>query len=253
MVVNSIANQATSPGGLLLVLAHPDDETFAGGATLALHARHGHSTALLCFTDGQAGRLGPSGKPPLADREHAGALRRAELTAAASLFGIHTLITPGWMDGQLAQRDEQDAVSLIASVIRRLRPAVLLSFGAEGAPNRHPDHILTALWTQRAFDAAADPAWPVEADLPPHAVHHAYWITWPGAADHLRGTSGAPITHSIELGAEIDALKRRALLCHASQADHLPVFLEMCDIMQGREYFHLTRTRATPPPGDRLL
>jgi LmbE family N-acetylglucosaminyl deacetylase len=84
--------------GLLLVLAHPDDECFFGGGAMAWYARRGISTALLSFTDGQAGRMGTGGRVGMAAPETLGPIRREELERAALGPGFSKLITPGWMD-----------------------------------------------------------------------------------------------------------------------------------------------------------
>ena len=71
---------------LLAVLAHPDDETFLAGGTLALLARRGWSVSLLTLTRGEGGRRGPFEGSDLS-REAFGNLRRAELKAACALLG----------------------------------------------------------------------------------------------------------------------------------------------------------------------
>src|SRR5690606_6141471 len=118
--------------GILLALAHPDDESFVGGGTLAHYAAQGVSTALLCATDGQAGRAGLTGREPLTSRDQLGQIRRAELTQAAHALGIGELITPGWMDGQLDRVPDQQGVELLMDAFRQVRPEIVISFGPEG-------------------------------------------------------------------------------------------------------------------------
>ena len=65
---------------LVAVFAHPDDETFAIGGTLARYAGEGVRCSLYCATDGDAGR---SSGIPVSSRAELGALRRRELHAAA--------------------------------------------------------------------------------------------------------------------------------------------------------------------------
>lgn len=234
--------------GILLVLAHPDDESFVGGGALAYYARRGVPTALLTLTDGQAGRMGVTGEPPLATRETLGAVRREELRRAAAILGIGELITPGWLDGGLTDRSEQEGIDLIARQIRRLRPAVLITFGLEGAPNQHADHIATARWSQAAFSQAADLAWSTE--LPPHAVSKYYWITWPPTVNVLRGVSGSPVTTVIDLGPELTRLKHAAFLEHATQHDHLDLVVQLEALLDNKEYYHLSQSRVGPPTGE---
>lgn len=233
--------------GLMLILAHPDDESFAGGATLGLCARRGWPTALLCYTDGQAGRNGLSGQPPLVGREGLGALRREELRRACARLGLGELITPGWPDKGLAMIDEEEAVALTVRHVRRLRPDVIISFGPEGAPNKHADHIASARWAQLAYERAADPAYRPEAG-PPHAAAKYYWITWPPEVDELRGNAGAATTAIIELGEELERAKRAAFAEHRTQHDHLDLYNRLLALLAGREFFHLAQSRLAPPP-----
>lgn len=254
---------------LLLVLAHPDDETFMGGGTLAHYARRGCRGGLLCYTDGQAGRMGLQGQDPLAAREDLGTLRREELRRASAELSIHELITPGWQDGGLADVDELAGVALAVQALRALRPRVVISFGKEGAPNRHPDHIASARWAEAAVTAAADPQWSARATaelqrvllresvggappeplaqgwlaaqqagtLAPHQAEAYYWITWPPEADLLRGTAGAPTTHRVRLDPEAAVAKLRAFDAHRTQHDHRETFLALQRHFAGHEHF----------------
>src|ERR671914_2636657 len=74
------------------VFAHPDDETFSIGGTIATYAARGVRWNLFCATDGDAGRT--SGVP-VASRAELGALRRNELIAAARLLGVRGQIVAG--------------------------------------------------------------------------------------------------------------------------------------------------------------
>ena len=75
---------------LTAVFAHPDDETFATGGTIARYASEGVRCSLYCATDGDAGR---SSGIPVSSPAELGALRRAELRAACDVLGIRTLVS----------------------------------------------------------------------------------------------------------------------------------------------------------------
>jgi len=227
--------------GILMVLAHPDDESFLGGGTLASYARRGIPTAPLTLNDGQAGRLGVQGQPPLATRETLGAVRREELRRAAAVLGIAELMTPGWWDGELDQVPDAEGTALVTRHVRRLRPEILITFGPEGAGSGHADHKAACRWATSAFDLAADPTY--EDGERPHAAAKCYWITWPRSLDALRGISGAPITTVIEIGEDLNRLKRKAFAEHRTQQDHLQLFNQVLDLFGGKEYFHLARSR----------
>lgn len=227
--------------GLLLVLAHPDDEAFLGGGALTFYARRGVHTAYLCLTLGQSGRMGISGQEPLASRETLGEVRREELRRAASRLEIAELIAPGWRDGALDGVADEKGIGLVTSHIRRIQPEVLLSFGPEGAPSGHADHLASHRWSAAAFERAAEAAY--NNGRPPHRVKKYYWITWPRESDHLRDRSGSEITTILELGDEIARLKRDAFAEHATQHDHMELYTSLQDGLDGKEFFHLAKSR----------
>ncbi len=138
---------------LLLVMAHPDDETFGPGATIARYASEGVDVYLLTATRGEAGMVG---EPPVTDREHLGEVRAAELLAAAGVLGIRRVVFLGFRDGKLAETPFEAIVGKVTEQIRWLRPHVVIGFGPEGV-SRHPDHIVMSRAALEAFDAAADP------------------------------------------------------------------------------------------------
>lgn len=139
---------------ILLLLAHPDDETFGPGGTVARYAGEGADVYLATATKGQAGMVGD---PPVTDREHLGEVRAAELLCAAGILGIRKVIFLGFMDGQLAGTPRDEIVEKAVEQVRWIRPHVLIGFGPEGI-SRHPDHIVMSQVALEAFDAAADPA-----------------------------------------------------------------------------------------------
>ncbi|MGE5664394.1 MAG: PIG-L deacetylase family protein, partial [Deltaproteobacteria bacterium] len=69
---------------MLFLLAHPDDETFGPGGTIARYAGEGAEVTLVTATRGEAGMLGD---PPVTDRAHLGETRSAELRRAAAVLG----------------------------------------------------------------------------------------------------------------------------------------------------------------------
>jgi LmbE family N-acetylglucosaminyl deacetylase len=116
---------------LAAVFAHPDDETFATGGTLAKYADEGARISLYCATDGDAGRT--SGIP-VASREELGRIRRAELLDACARLGIRSVDHGGHADGALNSADPDVVLGQIVAFLRRERPQVVLTFGPEGAP-----------------------------------------------------------------------------------------------------------------------
>jgi LmbE family N-acetylglucosaminyl deacetylase len=132
---------------LLAVFAHPDDETFRPGGTLALLAHQGVQVVVLTFTRGEAGSCGD---PPLCTPDELPAVREAELRCACSVLGIKPPIVLDYADGQLQQADTETMVMHILSAAYEIDPQVWLSFGPDGLSN-HPDHIAAGQWALEAF------------------------------------------------------------------------------------------------------
>jgi LmbE family N-acetylglucosaminyl deacetylase len=120
------------PNRMLVVLAHPDDGSFAVGGTLAKYAHQGIQIILLTATRGQAGI--PGVKP-----EEAGAIREQELRQAAKHLGIEVYFL-GYQDGELSKTDPAKLLEYIGSWICTVQPQVILTFGPDGVSG-HPDHV----------------------------------------------------------------------------------------------------------------
>src|SRR5256886_7743025 len=71
--------------GLLVVMAHPDDESMGSGGLILRHTRAGIATHLICATYGEAGGVD---KPPGAKQEDLAEIRAAELQEAADALAV---------------------------------------------------------------------------------------------------------------------------------------------------------------------
>src|SRR5689334_12642920 len=157
---------------LLFCFAHPDDETFATGATVARYARAG--TALVCATRGEAGRVTAL---PDATRDDIARVREAELRDAAAILGIGEVEHLGHPDGALPQVDADLLVGQLVRAMRRHRPRVVVSFGPEGAATGHRDHRAISRATTAAFFLAGlATAYPEHGA--PHAPARLCYFTW---------------------------------------------------------------------------
>ncbi len=147
------------------MFAHPDDEAFGTGGTLACYASQGVQVYLVCATRGEAGEISD---PSLATPETLGQVREEELRCAAETVGITELTFLDYRDsGMAGSPDNQDprafinapageVVPKLVSIIRRLRPQVVTTFEPNGGYG-HPDHIAIHHHTVAAFHAAAAP------------------------------------------------------------------------------------------------
>jgi N-acetyl-1-D-myo-inositol-2-amino-2-deoxy-alpha-D-glucopyranoside deacetylase len=175
----------------MAVFAHPDDETFGIGGTLARYgADPGVRVVLVCATRGEAGEISD---PQLATAERLGEVREQELRCACQTLGIDDLFFLGYRDSgmagtpenkhpqALAMADEGEAVGKIVAHIRRERPEVVVTFDEKGGYG-HPDHMAIHRFAKAAFAAAADPAmYPeqLEAGLLPHQAQKLYYTAIP--------------------------------------------------------------------------
>jgi N-acetyl-1-D-myo-inositol-2-amino-2-deoxy-alpha-D-glucopyranoside deacetylase len=163
---------------LLAVFAHPDDESFATGGTLARYAREGVAVSLVCATRGEAGEISD---PALATPETLGRIREDELRVACSTLGIGEPRFLDYVDATLPDVDRHVAEGKVVRAIRELKPQVVLTWGPEGGYG-HPDHVAVHEWATTAFRAAGDPsAFPEQlaAGLQPWSPQKLYYVAMP--------------------------------------------------------------------------
>ena len=230
---------------LACVFAHPDDETFSTGGTVAKAAAAGTRTDLFCATDGDAGKT--SGIP-VSSRAELAAIRRAELAAAARILGILSLATPGHGDGMLRDVDPDRLVGEIVLFVRMHRPDVIVSFGPEGAPTGHRDHRAISRAATAAFFLAGLPTEYAEQlrEVAPHRAQRLYYVAWdPPAAEAELRIQSLPVTARVDVTAYLDT-KRRAFLAHATQHQHQRRFEELA--LKDAECFALAA--GVPQPRD---
>jgi N-acetyl-1-D-myo-inositol-2-amino-2-deoxy-alpha-D-glucopyranoside deacetylase len=160
---------------LLLVHAHPDDETIATGATMAKYAASGAGVTLVTCTLGEEGEiLVPDLEHLASDRDGGlGEYRIGELTAAMAALGVtdHRFLGGAgrWRDSGMMgtpandnpscfwRADLDEAVGELVRVIREVRPQVVVGYDDNGGYG-HPDHIQAHRVTVAAVEAAGDPA-----------------------------------------------------------------------------------------------
>ena len=156
---------------LLLVHAHPDDESIGTGATMARYAAEGAHVTLVTCTLGELGEVIPPSLAYLADGDGArlGEYRIGELSAACAALGVtdHRFLGGAgrWRDSGMMGTDGNDdprcfwqadvdaAAAALLDVIREVRPQVLVTYDANGFYG-HPDHIQAHRVALRAFKQA---------------------------------------------------------------------------------------------------
>lgn len=132
---------------LLAVFAHPDDESFICGGTLAKYASEGIDITLVSATRGEMGRR--MGNPPYLNRESMAAAREMELRKACESLGIRQLLFLDIRDKTVEFADEDSLTARIAALINEVDPDVVLTF--HETLGGHPDHCAIGKATTAAF------------------------------------------------------------------------------------------------------
>ncbi|MFE6872255.1 N-acetyl-1-D-myo-inositol-2-amino-2-deoxy-alpha-D-glucopyranoside deacetylase [Kitasatospora sp. NPDC057692] len=244
---------ATTGRRLLLVHAHPDDESINNGATMARYAAEGVHVTLVTCTLGEGGEVIPPELAHLtADRDDTlGAHRIGELTAAMSALGVtdvRFLGGPGrYRDsgmmgvpdndapGCFWRADVDEAADRLVAVVREVRPQVLVTYDEHGGYG-HPDHIQAHRVATRAHELAADPAHRPELG-PAWRIAKVYWnrvprsvleralaetaekAPFPGVAEpaDVPGVVDDPLVTTALDGAAYAGRKAAAMAAHATQ------------------------------------
>ncbi len=236
---------------LLAVLAHPDDESFAIGGTLARYAAAGVHVGLITATRGEAGG---GGDPFLT-----GAARERELRRAVRDLGVRTLRILGYQDGHLARTDRPLLVTRLVGVLRELRPQVVITIGPDGISG-HPDHVAIGEATTEAFGLAGQAGYttgPTSGDIKPHHPLRLFHIApSPATRQCCRKGSGeftASGLTSVDIATFREA-KVRAMQCHASQDQPFPGDLGAeAGRLHEREYYRLVWPAMAEPPATDLF
>jgi LmbE family N-acetylglucosaminyl deacetylase len=173
---------------ILAVLAHPDDETFGLGGTLALYSRMGYDTYYICATRGEAGS---------ADDEHlkgfkdTAEMRTTELMNAAKILGLKEVIFLGYRDSGMPGMEANqhpdaqinhpidEVAGRVVQHIRELKPDIVITFDPIGG-YKHPDHIHIQRATTLAFEKADDASFHPQAGAPfkPAALYYQVFPRW---------------------------------------------------------------------------
>jgi N-acetyl-1-D-myo-inositol-2-amino-2-deoxy-alpha-D-glucopyranoside deacetylase len=157
--------------GLLLVHAHPDDESITSGGVMAQAHDAGKRVVLVTCTGGEAGEI--HNMDEAAVRPRLAQVRAEELRAAGGILGVDRIVFLGYRDsGMLGTADNrhpqsfhvaptEEAAEKLAVVLREERPEVVVTYGADGLYN-HPDHVKAHLVTVSALDLLAREDWQPE-------------------------------------------------------------------------------------------
>ncbi len=173
---------------ILAVLAHPDDESFGMGGTLAYYAQQGCHVYLVCATRGEAGMVD---EEHLQGFDNVADLREAELRCAAQILGLAGVFFLDYRDSGMPGSEEnkhpqaqinhsvEEVAGQVVKHIRTLKPDIVLTFDPIGG-YRHPDHIHIQQATTLAFERSSDASFYPEAGPPfqPKALYYHVFPRW---------------------------------------------------------------------------
>jgi LmbE family N-acetylglucosaminyl deacetylase len=262
--------------------AHPDDESFGVGSTLAQYAASGVKVYYVCSTGGE---LGTVDQKHLQGHDTIEELRAAELKCAAEVLGLAGVFYLGYRDsGMRGSADNKHPDSLVMApleevagravkIIREIKPDIVVTHDAGGGYG-HPDHIVTHDMTEKAFFAAGDTGQYPEAG-PAFQPRKLYFAVRPrrlmkmmvrlmplfGQDPHHFGRNKDidftkmigveyPVHAVISLKKQSIAIRNRAVACHKSQSSgqRRPVLFRILEIVEkvlgSKDYF----MRAYPHP-----
>jgi LmbE family N-acetylglucosaminyl deacetylase len=209
------------------VFAHPDDETFATGGTLAKYASEGVRVMLYSATDGGAGK---SSGIPVSSPAELGRIRRGELADACAVLGVEPPRVSDYPDGALGNAPASAVIAEIVAFLRETKPDVVITFGPEGAPTQHRDHKAICSLATAACQAVEVP--------------RLCYVTWPDPApDEIYQTLGTPVHITIGVSEWLPR-KMEAFLAHATQRQHQAAFEKVS--MLPIECYHVAWGTAAP-------
>jgi LmbE family N-acetylglucosaminyl deacetylase len=213
------STQLPTWGRALVVVAHPDDESFGMGAVLDRLAAQGCAVSVLCLTQGEASTLGTS--PDLA------VVRARELAAAAAALGLASTRLLAHPDGGLAGLDRALLEADIVAAVEERAPGGMVVFDPEAGVTGHPDHATASLAALAVAHARGIPAlgWALPSEVS-EQLNAEY-----GAG--FRGYAAA----DLDIALTVDRTRQRqAIAAHASQAVPGSVLWRRLELLGDREY-----------------
>lgn len=207
---------------VVCVFAHPDDEAFGPGGTIAKYAKDSE-VYLISATNGNSEERGG---------EKLGKTREKELLASAKVLGIKKVFFLGFEDGTLDLNTYHNLADKIRDIIVDIRPETVITFELRGISG-HPDHVVVAGATSFVVQKL-----PFVKNLYYHCLTkdmrkrmgNDYFIFVPP------GYSKKDIDKVVDVSSVWET-KVKAMRCHKSQIKDVERILESRKDMPKKEYF----------------
>jgi LmbE family N-acetylglucosaminyl deacetylase len=226
--VAPVTGPAQNPGAtvlphwrsVLVVIAHPDDESFGLGGLVGALADTGAQVEVLCFTRGEASTLG-------GELTDLALVRAEELAAAGTALGTASTILLDRPDGHLGELVPDDLLGDVDAAIEHHRPDGILVFDPVGGVTGHEDHAAAS----RAAVTAAQR----------HGIPVLGWALPTAVADSLNAEYGAAFVgyadDDLDITIHVDrARQQQAIAAHASQAVPGSVLWRRLELLGDREH-----------------
>jgi len=255
-------------GTLMLVHAHPDDESISTGGVMMKAKAHGHRVVLATATRGEVGEI--HNMDPEATRPRLGEIRTEELKAAGEILGVDRIEFLGYRDsGMVDTADNKDprsfhqarleeAAAKLAVLIRDERPDVVVTYAEDGVYG-HPDHIKAHHVTNAALELVEREGWAPKKlyyTAIPRSMMEEFMKQMPEEAQsqntnmRIAGTPDELVTTRVDVHDYVDQ-KRKAFGAHVSQNDPNSWFATMAsqiyEMAFGTEYYQLVRGKPGSP------
>ena len=259
---------------ILLVHAHPDDETINNGATMALYAARGAEVTLVTCTRGEEGEVLVPGLSHLASshEDTLGTHREIELANAMIALGVSDYRFLGnYRDSGMMgsptnsgesvfwQADLDEAAQLLATIIDEVQPHILITYDEIGGYG-HPDHIKAHLVSMRASEISRWQIQKIYWNTMPKSVIAAGIAAMKAVGSDFFGTDNVDdipfakddsfVTTLID-GNEYVEAKMEAMKAHATQIALDGPFFALSNNLGlqiwGHEYYTLVRGEKSAP------
>jgi len=255
-------------GTLLLVHAHPDDESISTGGAMMKAKEDGHRVVLVTGTRGEAGEI--YNMDEASTRPRLGEVRTKELESAARILGVDRVEFLNYRDSGMVGTPENDdprsfhqapldeAAAKLAAILREERPDVVVTYDSDGTYG-HPDHIKAHHVTNAALDVLDQEGWrpgKVYYTAIPRSLMEQFMQQVPeedrrNDTIQIIGTPDELVTTRLDVSDYVDR-KREAFAAHVTQNDPNSWFTTMADQLYrlafGTEYYQLARGK----PGSEL-
>lgn len=212
---------------VVCVFAHPDDEAFGPGGTIAKLTKK-YNVYLLCATKGEVGQKGKTLKT---SSLKLGDIRAKELQCSAKVLGIKKVYFLGFTDGTLSNNIYHKLAAKINFHLNRLKPEIVITYEPQGVSG-HIDHITTSMVTMFTVQNLkfVKEIWQVCRPESQMRNRPNYFVYFPP------GYKKSEIDKVVKTG-DVWNKKIEAMMCHQSQIKDIKRLLGMFQKFPKEEYF----------------